>query len=157
MSSSTNTGKIKKRKFKDFHDLKQYHSTIYNLFNSRATNCKQVNDKICNTMTVQEHMWLQIALLHIYASKNETETQMDLTKPVKATADEIWKYAPFICPHVITLKDDKITSFNLNLSKERIQNHCNNCSNCPYSSLYVFKQFANNLKATKTIQSTDPL
>jgi hypothetical protein len=103
-----NTGK-RKRPFHMKNGKKTFHQQVYDLFNNDMphkpeSKPESVRPTICTTMTIQEHMWMQIAIMHICA--NDLDGQLYSSRrfnrlPPSTKSTTIWNYAPFICPDVI--------------------------------------------------------
>ena len=146
---SAKVERTNKRKFKGKGNdgEKKFHKHVYELFNKITDfHPKKVRTQICDDMTIQEHMWMQIALMHI--CENE---RTFMRKNIETQIEKIWKYAPFICPDVIEKVEnkDEYVSFNLHLSVTRIKNHLEGCPNCPYNSLVLFENIQAKAKSKK--------
>jgi len=143
----------KKRKYKEDNGEKKFQAQLYNLYNnaSISSHPQELKKNICDDMTIQEHMWMQIAFMHAVDGERRF-----FNKNIDQKSEIIWKHAPFICPDVIKKVEnkDEYKSFNLHLSVERIKNHMTNCPNCPYNSLNMFSNCTTCLKIYKPTKIT---
>ena len=135
-------------------------STNINTINT-TTNGKT----ICNTFTLQEHMYLQTILLHMNASENlstvtedsnnSNNIQNDATNVTNNYVNKLWSYADILyTPDIIQVvrcentKDvQEIKSCNLHLTKKKMEAHCK-CT-CYYNNLQPFKDMKTNIELSK--------
>ncbi len=104
---------------------------------------------VCTYFTLQEHAWLQTALLHLnekgpvstYTNQTYHEGASYTTIP---NIDDVWQYAEYLyTPDTIEVtysngdstEVERINSFNLELSKDRIQHHLTECKTCKYNKI----------------------
>ena len=94
----------KKRKYKEDNGEKKFQAQLYNLYNnaSISSHPQELKKNICDDMTIQEHMWMQIAFMHAVDGERRF-----FNKNIDQKSEIIWKHAPFICPDVIKKVENK--------------------------------------------------
>jgi hypothetical protein len=113
----------------------------------------------CKSFTLQEHAWLQTAIVHIN-ERNELENGE------VPDIEKVWPYAKCLyTPDTIEFvdgtddgvaSDDTIQSFNLHLTKDKVKNHLLLKCNCTYNTIAPFFSTKTNYNALQSTKSKEP-